>query len=309
LTSHWPQWGDAWLGRGGALWHCDPEGAVAALRRAIELLPGEPRPRSALAGVLFDSGREQEALVEMRSLIADHPGYARGHFRLGHALMQKGDAAGSLPHLRRAVELDGRDPASLHWWLMALLRTGAEAEAAERATAATKAWPLHPVLWCDLAWARWRQGDAAAALAAAVRSTQLDAGNADAWTVLARAQAQDRDFTAARQSFERRVQALPAGEAQLQAREELIRFVLRPAPGEPTLDSAAAIAMARALDSDTGQQRPTARHLLALALVQDGREAEAKPVVDAALAMIAAGTPCPPDIQQALASIKATFTH
>ena len=93
------------LGRAG-----QGERAVARLRRAVELQPGDPEARLALAETLMRLRRYREAVAEWHELIRLQPRQAEHWSRLGNALGLAGDPRRAVEAFQRAVDLRPGDP-------------------------------------------------------------------------------------------------------------------------------------------------------------------------------------------------------
>ena len=113
----------------------EPEKAVAALRRAIELQPDQPSPHITLAAILIRQGDTAGATAE-RKIAADLSRVAvsrqRANFALdsGRLLLQRGQLADAITQLQAAVAADP-NYAEAHTALAdALARQGRTADAA-----------------------------------------------------------------------------------------------------------------------------------------------------------------------------------
>jgi Flp pilus assembly protein TadD len=88
-----------------------PDKAIAALRRAIELMPNQPSPHITLASILVRQGDTAGAAAE-RKIAADLSRVAvsrqRANFSLdsGRALLQRGQVAEAVTQLQAAVTAD-----------------------------------------------------------------------------------------------------------------------------------------------------------------------------------------------------------
>jgi tetratricopeptide (TPR) repeat protein len=86
----------------------DPQ-AVEALRRAVELAPGDAESHYNLALGLAMSGRDRDAIPEFHAALKLNPKHASAHRGLGIALMHEGDLAASAAELRLALDLAPND--------------------------------------------------------------------------------------------------------------------------------------------------------------------------------------------------------
>lgn len=84
--------------------------AIATLRQAIRLDPGNPGLHHEL-GMTFLMVRDWDnATVELREAIRHNPSSAEAHSGLGYALEKQGDLAEALKEYRAAAHLDPTDP-------------------------------------------------------------------------------------------------------------------------------------------------------------------------------------------------------
>jgi len=106
--------------------------AIAALDRAIELEPtrGKYYRNRALSKDALDHPAE-EVLADFRQAIAVEPDYALGHWSLGRALLERGDALTALSELERSLELDPKHAGGHLWHARALAKLERRDEARE----------------------------------------------------------------------------------------------------------------------------------------------------------------------------------
>ena len=124
-----PDWRARFLGSYGVLSGVEPEitpderallPEVLALMEtdpdaAAKLLEAKIGPNSSaaldflLANLLFQGGREDEAIARYRDALGKYPDFRRAHKNLGLLMVQKGDFPKALEHLTRALELGDRD--------------------------------------------------------------------------------------------------------------------------------------------------------------------------------------------------------
>jgi spermidine synthase len=109
----YPRGADAWYLASVALEATgDASAALASLWRAVELDPGSMPFRQSLVMALSRAGALDEAGTELRAMEAADPGNLFALTNLGLYLAEKrGDFAGALPYLRRALEASPADPA------------------------------------------------------------------------------------------------------------------------------------------------------------------------------------------------------
>lgn len=124
-----PEWRERFLGSYGFLSGAEPkvsELELTLLREVIELMKSDPATAAAmleqqrtatssasldfiLANLQFQNGELDAATRNYGSAIEKFPDFRRAHKNLGLLLVQKGDFAGGLQHLGRALELGDRD--------------------------------------------------------------------------------------------------------------------------------------------------------------------------------------------------------
>ena len=83
----------------------NPAEAIGSLERALSLAPDSEPTQVVLGGALQSVGRVAEAVARYRRVLAANPGYAEVHSNLGHAFRQMGQLQESLESCRRALEL------------------------------------------------------------------------------------------------------------------------------------------------------------------------------------------------------------
>jgi tetratricopeptide (TPR) repeat protein len=99
--------GATYSGLGQALFSADrPDSAIAAMRRAIELAPDEPRHRFQLANALELLGRSDEAESYFAGYVAARPEDPMGRLNYAIHLDRSGEQLEALEQVRRAVALD-----------------------------------------------------------------------------------------------------------------------------------------------------------------------------------------------------------
>jgi tetratricopeptide (TPR) repeat protein len=102
LTARCPASGLAWKVLGVAL-KLQGKDPLAALSRAIALLPDDAEAHSNLGIALADSGRMDEAMASYRRALALKADYAEVHNHLGNALLDRGRPEEALASYRRAL--------------------------------------------------------------------------------------------------------------------------------------------------------------------------------------------------------------
>ena len=83
-----------------------PEKAVTALRKALELTPELAPARVDLAAFHAMAGDLDTAQKELERALADLPYYPKGHYNFATLQLQKGDPEAALRYFNRAVELE-----------------------------------------------------------------------------------------------------------------------------------------------------------------------------------------------------------
>ena len=99
----WESWNNLGNARRGA---GDVEGAVDALRRAVELAPLSPPVRLNLANSLSASGQVEEAEAELKRMIVDFPDDSNPLRELHVLYRQSGRDAEATEAIERAIEVD-----------------------------------------------------------------------------------------------------------------------------------------------------------------------------------------------------------
>jgi TolB-like protein/tetratricopeptide (TPR) repeat protein/DNA-binding winged helix-turn-helix (wHTH) protein len=104
------------------------EEALVWSRRAREL---DPLGVTGLSNgwILFQARRYDEAIGELRSVLAVHPDYATAHWFLGYALIANGQSEEAITALHKAVSLSGGSPAVIGTLVRAYAQSGRRTEA------------------------------------------------------------------------------------------------------------------------------------------------------------------------------------
>jgi TolB-like protein/Tfp pilus assembly protein PilF len=104
------------------------EEALVWSRRAREL---DPLGVTGLSNgwILFNARRYDEAIGELRSVLAVHPDYAAAYWFLGYALIAKGQSEEAISVLEKTVSLMDRSPGSLEFLATAYAHAGRRREA------------------------------------------------------------------------------------------------------------------------------------------------------------------------------------
>jgi predicted O-linked N-acetylglucosamine transferase (SPINDLY family) len=104
LAERFPDSGDAWKALGVAL-QCQGKDALAALQRAVDLLPDDADGLSNLGSLLSDRGRLGEAIACFNRALQLRPGHASACNNLGLALARSGQLDAAVDSYRRALAL------------------------------------------------------------------------------------------------------------------------------------------------------------------------------------------------------------
>lgn len=146
----------------------DHGGAIAALRRALELAPDDLQAAALLGWALMRAERYDDALATFQRVLAAEPDNALARVNLGYVCLRKGIFGEAIEHLSRVLREDRDRKATLyanHYLGLLYLerRMYGDAEAFFR-----QALALGPNLYeaaCDLGRAQWHAGQREAALA------------------------------------------------------------------------------------------------------------------------------------------------
>ncbi|MCP5517295.1 MAG: tetratricopeptide repeat protein [Verrucomicrobiales bacterium] len=151
--------------------------AGAHLTQAIAVQPEAVKARERLGLLRLREGRPAEAREHFEQLVRLEPDEARHHANLGTLLLQLEDVTTAVPVLRRALELDPRQPQALNnlaRWLLARSRQVDEALALCRRLVEVQSTAANHDL---LAWACYANGRADEAREASARSVALAPDN------------------------------------------------------------------------------------------------------------------------------------
>ncbi len=187
----------------------DPERALSAINRSIEI-----NPRAATAWVrhgvaLGDLGRTAEALESYERAVEIDPQHAAAWYNRGIALSGLGRTAEALESYERAVEIDPRHAAAWNNRAVALGLLGHTAEALESCGRAVEIDPQHAPGWNNRGIALSGLGRTAEALESCERAVEIDPQNAVAWNSRAIALSNLGRTAEALESFERAVEINP----------------------------------------------------------------------------------------------------
>jgi len=216
----------------------DAVGAEAAYRRALE---DDRRFAAASTGIgvlAVKRGDWSSAESAFARAVRDDPAHARGHYWLGLALEHRGDIAGATRELSRARGLRPDDADTLRAMARVSSASGAWANAAAADRQLLRMFPDDADAELDLARAEAAQQHPQAAHAEAVRATELDPANADAWLLRGVLAIDLRDSADGRRSLERAESLVGTGRPPVEFAWALLeRLEGKPAAVEARLKS------------------------------------------------------------------------
>jgi arylsulfatase A-like enzyme len=102
----------------------DLEAALSVLRPAAIASGGATMVVTRLVDALVESDRTDEAISQLRALVARRPHSFEAQLRLGSLLLTSGKPTQATPHLRAAYKLDPDDPTARRLFARALDQTG-----------------------------------------------------------------------------------------------------------------------------------------------------------------------------------------
>jgi len=143
-----------------------PREAIPLLQEMVAAHKDDIRLLDALGTAYLRSGQQTLAMETFDKVLRLRPDSAPLQLRMGQLKLSRGDTAGAITHLRKAVELDPKAVEPRSAMAAAHLRAGNPAEARKVAAALQKDQPKHPAgfaLEGDIAMAERRFGDAAGA--------------------------------------------------------------------------------------------------------------------------------------------------
>ncbi len=152
--------------------------AEAVFRKAVELFPRGPIPRTCLANALRDQGRTQQALREYRIAIELEPTRPQPHFQVGILQEQVGRLDEAIREYRRAIELDASYFQPYLSLASALRKRDQREEAVPLYHKAAELAPRHPSPYLGLGETLLEMGDLRGAAQAFTRAGELGAEDA-----------------------------------------------------------------------------------------------------------------------------------
>jgi len=198
------------------------EVALQAVENFLATHPGYPEALGIRAMVLFDMGREDEAVALSRTLLLQPGAQWAPHLVMGSAALSSQDAAAAETHFGKVVEAipnAGRAWSGLGF--AAMMRRDLPA-ARERFQQAVTQMRDHPGTWHGLAWTCILMGDLAKAREAIDHSMQADRNFADNHGTLAVLEVLQGRRTEAELSIRKALRLNPAAPSALYARSLLL---------------------------------------------------------------------------------------
>ncbi|MFQ6130620.1 MAG: TonB-dependent receptor domain-containing protein [Armatimonadota bacterium] len=183
--------------------------AEAEARQAVQLAPGAAASRGALGFVLVQAGRPAEARAEFDQAAQAEPNSARWQLGLGLVAMGQRDVQPALAPLQRAAQLAPTDPLPQAYLAAAQLRLGDLAAADTAASAAVRLGPTNHLASVYLAYVRLAQGQVDEAVSAGAAAVEAAPGSALAHEALGTAQFFAGDFPEARQQLDAALELNP----------------------------------------------------------------------------------------------------
>ncbi len=118
--------------------------AVVELKRALELAPNSDEAYRSLGEAYSRSGQSDEAIASYQKAVAANPYYWTNHTALGNAYLRIGDNAKALPEFQKVVEIASDNPMGYEGLGSVYLREGKWAEAIPEFTKALNIAPDSP---------------------------------------------------------------------------------------------------------------------------------------------------------------------
>ena len=92
----------------------DYEGAEIALRKALELSPGDPQSEALLGWALMLEEKYDDALMTFQQVLMREPQNSLARINVGYICLKKGIFGEAIEHLSRAIRLDNDKKATLY---------------------------------------------------------------------------------------------------------------------------------------------------------------------------------------------------
>jgi len=183
---------------------------LTILQHAVLVTPQNADAHHALAGVLAQAGRTDEAIAEYREAIRHDPTSALIRLGLGCALMVKGNTAEAIRSFEEALRISPDDPEVRNNLGAAWLAMGNIDEAVRQCREAIRLRPDNAVAWSNLGAAIYRKGDVAEAVRCFREAIRLGPSRADAHQHLGIALMRQGDLPGAISELEEAIRLQPA---------------------------------------------------------------------------------------------------
>lgn len=183
--------------------------AQTAARRAVELAPQEATARGVLGYALLQAGRPAEAQVEFSQAAQAQPDEARWQMGLGLVALGQRDSRPAVAPLQRAAELAPNEPLPRAYLAAAHLRAGDLAAAETAAAEAVRLGPSNHLANVYMAYVRLAQGRLDEAVSAGQRAVQVAPNSALAHSVLGTARFFAGNLPEARNELDRALELNP----------------------------------------------------------------------------------------------------
>ena len=198
-----------WRAAAEALTRKHPEEALALAQRALIEAPRHAAANRLAAKLLLDAGELADAEKHIASALASEPRHGGGQMIGAYIASRRGDQKLAIERFAAAAAALPDDPQPAFLRAVALLETGARAEAEAALEAIVLRHSTHAPAWSVLGQARRKGGDAAGAILALERALALSPDLASAWFDLGLARQDADDQEAAAQAFARVVELTP----------------------------------------------------------------------------------------------------
>jgi tetratricopeptide (TPR) repeat protein len=186
-----------------------PEAAIAQMRRAIELAPGDPQLHCELGRMLAAGGQADAALAAFREATLGDPGWAEAWYFLGITLRRTQRGFDALQALRRAHQLNPAAEPLLRALAECEFESGDPADALPLWRRLCERAPEQAEAWLKQAECLTRLGDHAAALALYRDAVARLPQSPDLWLGMAQAQEDVGEREQAEASYLRALELRP----------------------------------------------------------------------------------------------------
>jgi tetratricopeptide (TPR) repeat protein len=119
----------------------DADGALEQYRAAVRLSPGLARAHFGIGVLMDERGRDGDAIEAFATAVRHDPGYAEARFSLANALRRSGRVAESLPHYEDVLRTNPAVSQAVFGYAMGLVRVGRHQDARARLDAGMRAFP------------------------------------------------------------------------------------------------------------------------------------------------------------------------